>query len=457
VYDRPDGVCQEHVRTERTVGWRESGRASQLVATESQPAGAHAAGRGSVSFTRPISIAVIDRQRQVVPMKVGVAKETAAGERRVALVPEALGKLTAAGLDVLVEAGAGAGAAFPDQAYADAGATVVTTIELYSKSDVILRIQKPTESEIRAMRSGQTVLGLLQPLIDPKTAAALARHGVTAISLDAIPRTLSRAQSMDALSSQANVGGYKAVLIAANAFGRYFPLLTTAAGTAKPANLLVLGIGVAGLQAIGTARRLGAVVKAYDVRPETREQAESLGAQFVKLKTTIDATGAGGYARELTAEERAAQQAELNEVIGGMDIVITTAQVPGRKPPVLVTADAVARMKSGSVIVDMAASALGGNCELSQAGQTITTDNGVTIISPDNLPATMPAGASAFYARNISALLLGMVKDGNLNLDFEDEVTKATVITKDGAVIAEPVKKLLEPASAPAATPGGNA
>ena len=388
-------------------------------------------------------------------MKVGVAKETAAGERRVALVPETLGKLTAAGLEILVETGAGAGAAIPDQAYADAGATIVSTVELYGQSDAILRVQKPTASEISVMKAGQALLGLLQPLIDPQTVKALAEHGVTAISLDAIPRTLSRAQTMDALSSQANVGGYKAVLIAANEYGRYFPLLTTAAGTAKPANVLILGIGVAGLQAIGTARRLGAVVKAYDVRPETREQAESLGAQFVKLKTTIDATGSGGYARELTPEERAAQQAELNEVIGTMDIVITTAQVPGRKPPVLVTSDAVSRMKPGSVIVDMAASALGGNCELSQAGQTVTTPNGVAVISPDNLPATMPAGASAFYARNISALLLGMVKDGQLNLDFEDEVTKATVITKDGAVIAEPVKKLLEPA--PPAAAGGNA
>ena len=241
----------------------------------------------------------------------------------------------------------------------------------------------------------------------------LAKAGVTAVSLDAIPRTLSRAQTMDALSSQANVGGYKAVLIAANAYGRYFPLLTTAAGTAKPANVLILGIGVAGLQAIGTARRLGAVVSAYDVRPETAEQAESLGAKFVKLKTAIDATGAGGYARELTAEERAAQQADLNEVIASQDVVITTAQVPGRKPPLLVTADAVTGMRSGSVIVDMAASALGGNCELSKAGETVVTENGVTIVAPENLPASMPSSASQFYARNISELLKNMVKDGD--------------------------------------------
>jgi NAD(P) transhydrogenase subunit alpha len=377
-------------------------------------------------------------------MKVGVAKETAPGEQRVALVPEALSRLQQAGLEILVEAGAGAGSAIPDSAFGEAGATIVPTDALYEQADVVLRVAKPDAAEVARLRKGQAVVGFLAPLIDPGLAKDLAAKGVTAISLDAIPRTLSRAQSMDALSSQANVGGYKAVLIAANAYGRYFPLLTTAAGTAKPANVLILGIGVAGLQAIGTAKRLGAVVKAYDVRPETREQAESLGAQFVKLKTSIDATGAGGYARELTAEERAAQQAELNEVIGGMDVVITTAQVPGRKPPVLVTADAVARMKSGSVIVDMAASTLGGNCELSKPGETVVSPNGVTIVAPENLPASMPAGASAFYARNISALLLGMVEDGALHLDFEDEVTKATVITNAGAVVSDAVNKLLD-------------
>ena len=383
-------------------------------------------------------------------MKVGVARETAPGERRVALVPDALAKLTAAGLEILVEAGAGLGAMIPDEAFEAAGAKIVKTGDLYDQADVVLRVQKPSGDEAKKLRNGQAVIGTLQPLLDPQLMAKLAESGVTAISLDAIPRTLSRAQTMDALSSQANVGGYKAVLMAANAFGRYFPLLTTAAGTAKPANVLILGIGVAGLQAIGTARRLGAVVKAYDVRPETREQAESLGAQFVKLNTQIDATGAGGYARELTAEERASQQAELNEVIGGMDVVITTAQVPGRKPPVLVTADAVAKMKPGSVIVDMAASALGGNCELSKAGETVVTDNLVTIISPDNLPASMPIGASAFYARNISALLLQLVTDGALNLDPADEIAGPVTITHGGEIRSDAVKKLLAPAEAKA-------
>ena len=381
-------------------------------------------------------------------MKVGVLKETLPGERRVALVPEVVGKIKSAGADVLVETGAGDTASYPDAMYTAAGATVVTSDDLYAHADVLLKVQKPTGAEVGRLRSGQTIVGLLSPLLDPALMQALAARGVTAISLDAIPRTLSRAQSMDVLSSQANIGGYKAVLVAAETFGRYFPLLTTAAGTAKPANVLILGIGVAGLQAIGTARRLGAVVKAYDVRPETKEQAESLGAQFVVLKSAIDATGAGGYARSLTPEEQAAQQTELNGVIGSMDVVITTAQVPGRKPPLLVTAAAVRGMKPGSVIVDMAASALGGNCELSRPGETVVTDGGVTIIAPENLPATVPISASQFYARNVTALLLHLLKDGSLDIELTDEITAGVVITYGGRVVQPATARLLEPTPA---------
>ena len=381
-------------------------------------------------------------------MKVGVLKETLPGERRVALVPEVVGKLKAAGVDVVIESGAGVEASFPDAMYVEAGASIAPTADLYEHADVLLKVQKPTEAEGAKLRSGQTLVGLLSPLIDPQLMQTLAGKGVTAISLDAIPRTLSRAQTMDVLSSQANIGGYKAVLVAAEVFGRYFPLLTTAAGTAKPANVLILGIGVAGLQAIGTARRLGAVVKAYDVRPETKEQAESLGAQFVTLKTAIDATGAGGYARELTAEERAAQQSELNAIIGTMDVVITTAQVPGRKPPVLVTAAAVRGMKPGSIIVDMAASALGGNCELSRAGETVRTDNDVTIMAPENLPASVPISASQFYARNVTTLLLHLLKDGALDIELTEEITAGVVITYGGQVVQPATAKLLAPAPA---------
>ena len=377
-------------------------------------------------------------------MKIGVVKERAPNERRVALIPDALKGLIGAGAEVLVEQGAGEAAALPDGLFTAAGAKVVARADMYRDADVIVRVQKPDGDDVKSLRQGQTLVGLLQPLIDPKLMAALAEKGVTAVSLDAIPRTLSRAQSMDVLSSQANVGGYRAVLLAAEAYGRYFPLLTTAAGTARPANVLVLGIGVAGLQAIATARRLGAIVKAYDVRSETKEQAESLGAQFIVLKSVADAAGEGGYARQLTPEEQAAQQQELNGHIGNMDVVITTAQVPGRRPPLLVTAAAVKGMKPGSVIVDMAASALGGNVELSKPDQTFVTDNGVTILAPTNLPATMPAGASQFYARNLSAFLLHFLKDGQMNFDMADEITAATVITRDGKVVQEATVKLLE-------------
>jgi proton-translocating NAD(P)+ transhydrogenase subunit alpha len=376
-------------------------------------------------------------------IRVGVAKETAQGERRVALTPESVGKLRAAEMSVLVERGAGNGASFTDTEYADAGAKIVTAASLYSQSDVILRIHRPSPAELKLTREGQVVIGLLAPLLDPEAMVDLASRGVIAISLDAIPRTLSRAQGMDALSSQANVAGYKAVLVAAEAFGRYFPLLTTAAGTAKPANVLILGIGVAGLQAIATARRLGAQVKAYDVRPETREQAESLGAQFVTLASVSDGAGEGGYARALTAEEQAAQQVELNDIIAAHDIVITTAQVPGRKPPILVSATAVECMKPGSIIVDIAASDLGGNCELSVAGRVTVTRNGVAIHAPLNLPGSMPTGASLFYSRNISNLLMHFVQHGELRFDFQDEITSGTVITYGGEVVQEATARLL--------------
>ena len=380
-------------------------------------------------------------------MKIGVVKERAPHERRVALVPDALKQLIAAGAEILVEQGAGDGAMIPDRLYSDAGAHIVARDELYKQADVIARVQKPEGADFDSLREGQAVVGILQPLIDPQLMSKLASKKVTAISLDAIPRTLSRAQGMDVLSSQANVGGYRAVLMGAIEFGRYFPLLTTAAGTAKPANVLILGIGVAGLQAIATARRLGAIVKAYDVRSETKEQAESLGAQFLVLKSVADASGSGGYARQLTPEEQAAQQEELNGFIANMDVIITTAQVPGRRPPLLVTAKAVEGMKPGSVLVDMAASALGGNVELSKPDETVVTPNGVTILAPTNLPATMPAGASQFYARNMSSFLLHFTKDGAMAYDLADEIQAATVITRDGDVVQEATKKLLQPAA----------
>ncbi|HEX9551705.1 MAG TPA: NAD(P) transhydrogenase subunit alpha [Streptosporangiaceae bacterium] len=367
-------------------------------------------------------------------MKVAVVKETAPAERRVALVPEAVAKLRSAGHEVLVQTGAGAGAFLPDESYSDAGATVVPAEQL-AVADAIVMVGKPDGPQVGRLRSGQAVVGMFAPLTDPQLAERLASTGATAVSLDLIPRTISRAQPMDALTSQANIAGYKAALLAAASYGRFFPLLITAAGTARPAKVLVLGTGVAGLQAIGTARRLGAVVSAYDVRPETKTEVQSLGATFIELTSVGPAGGEGGYARALTDAERAAQQAELADHIARHDVVITTAQVPGRRPPLLVTGEALKSMAPGSLLVDMGASTLGGNVEGSAPGETIVADNGITIIGADNLPSTMAAAASAMYARNISSLLLYMVKDGQFTVDLADELVSAVVIAHDGQVV----------------------
>ena len=377
-------------------------------------------------------------------MKAAVVKETAPGEHRVALVPDAVARLGPAGIEVLVEQGAGQGAWLPDAAYADAGATIVGTAELFAAADVVLTVTKPSPAQAEQLGKGQAIIGMLAPLIDPELAAALAARGVTAVSLDGLPRTLSRAQPMDALTSQANVAGYKAALIAAAEFGRFFPLLITAAGTAPPAKVLVLGAGVAGLQAIGTARRLGAVVSGYDVRPASKGEVESLGATFIELTSVGSAAGEGGYARELTAEERQAQQDELAGHIARHDVVITTAQVPGRRPPLLVTDDALKAMSPGSVIVDMGASALGGNVTGSRPGETVVTGNGVRIIGADNLPASVPTASSNAYSRNISALLLHMTADGALAIDTADEIQAGVVITHDGKVVNQAVSRLLQ-------------
>ena len=389
----------------------------------------------------------------VTRIKAAVVREASPGERRVALVPDAIDRLRPAGIDVLVERGAGDGAWLPDAAYADAGASIVSAAEIYRTADVILTVTRPAPETITQLRKGQAVIGMLAPLAAPELAADLAARGVTAISLDGLPRTLSRAQPMDALTSQSNVAGYKAVLVAAGEYGRFFPLLITAAGTARPAKVLVLGTGVAGLQAIGTARRLGAVVSGYDIRPSSRDEVTSLGATFLELTSVGSAAGEGGYARELSSDEREAQQEELSAHIARHDVVITTAQVPGRRPPLLVTEDAVKAMSPGSVIVDMGASTLGGNVSGSQPGETVVTGNGVTIVGAENLAATVPAAASAAYSRNISAMLLHLTKDGALAIDTSDEIQAGVVIAHDGAVVHPGVASLLQPAQSELAGP----
>src|SRR5215468_10766814 len=342
-------------------------------------------------------------------LKVAAVKESAPGERRVALAPEAVGRLSGLDIEVIVERGAGAESWFPDEAYEAAGAAVAEGDDVRKHADVVITVGRPDAATVAALRSGQTLIGLLRPLSEPALAAELATAGVTAISLDGLPRTVSRAQAMDVLSSQASVAGYRAALLAANVYDRYFPLLVTAAGTARPAEVLVLGAGVAGLQAIATARRLGAVVRAYDVRPASASEVESLGAQFLRLKSVESAAGEGGYARALTPEEQEAQQDELAEHIGKHQVVITTAQVPGRRPPLLVTEAALAQMAPGSVVVDLGASSLGGNVAGSVPDDTIVTPGGVTIVGAGNLASAAPGAASAAFSRNICALLTHLV------------------------------------------------
>jgi NAD(P) transhydrogenase subunit alpha len=368
-------------------------------------------------------------------LTVGVVKETAPREQRVALDPDGVARLVAAGCDVVVESGAGAAAWFPDPAYIDAGAKVATASVVRRDADVLLSVRPPDTKAAKAMRKGQVLVGLLGLLSDPDLARVFAARNVTAISLEGLPRTLSRAQGMDALTSQANVAGYRSVLLAAETFGRYLPMMVTAAGTARPAEVLILGAGVAGLQAIGTARRLGAAVSAFDVRPDSKIEVGSLGARFLEIAAITSAAGEGGYARALTPEEQTALADELATHVARHNIVITTAQVPGRTPPLLVTEAAVAAMKAGSVVVDAASSPLGGNVAGSQPGEAIVTDNGVTVIGADDLPSTMPTSASAAYSRNISALLLHLLVDGRVVVDLTDEIQAGVVMTHDGNVV----------------------
>jgi H+-translocating NAD(P) transhydrogenase subunit alpha len=383
-------------------------------------------------------------------MRIGVPKETVEGERRVALVPEVVRKLGDGehGLEVVVQRGAGAGALIPDAQYEEAGARMVEDAAGCYDADVVVKVAAPTAEEIGRLRSDGVLIGFLQPLTAGESIRAIAQTGVTSFAMEAIPR-ISRAQSMDALSSQANIGGYKAVLIAATEIGRFFPMLMTAAGTIRPATVLVLGAGVAGLQAIATARRLGAVVQGFDVRAAVKEQVESLGAHFLEFDLGGDLEGAGGYARELTPEQQARQQELMAEAIGKVDVVITTAAVPGRRAPVLVTEEAVKLMKPGSVIVDLAAET-GGNCELTEAGKTVVRHD-VKILGPLNVPSTMAEHASQLYSRNIESLLGLMVSDeGRLSLDFDDEVIAGACITRDGEIVHEAAKAAAE--AAPAAS-----
>ena len=370
-------------------------------------------------------------------MKIGVPRETADGETRVALTPQIAGQLIGDGLEVLVQAGAGEASSNLDEAYREAGATIVPdAATLYSRADMVLRVGRPSDEEIEMLREGTVLIGTLGTLAKPELAERLATRGVTAISMDAIPR-ITRAQSMDTLSSQATVGGYKAVVLAAERLPKFFPLLTTAAGTIRPARGIIMGAGVAGLMAIGTARRLGAVVEATDVRPVVKEQVESLGGTFIEVEMTEEekakAETAGGYATEMSDDYKRRQSELIAERVKEADFIVTTALIPGRPAPRLVTDEMVASMKPGSVIIDMAAE-MGGNVEGTEAGKEVVR-HGVLIVGLTNLPATMPASATQMYAKNLHTLIKHLVKDGSVDLDFEDEITKGATITHGGKVV----------------------
>lgn len=369
-------------------------------------------------------------------MNIAVPRESAPEESRVALVPESVSKLVKTGAYVRVQSGAGERAYYPNELYAAAGAAVVEDpLQLLAQADLVVKVGRPSSSELQVMHEGATLLALLAPLGDPDFVQALARLKLTALSMDAIPR-ITRAQSMDALSSQSNIAGYKAVLLAAIALPKFFPMLTTAAGTVPPAKVLILGAGVAGLQAIATARRLGAIVTGYDTRAVVKEQVMSLGAAFLEYELGVDAQGAGGYAKELPPQEIDKQRRFMVQHIGASDVVITTALVPGKQAPMLITEEAVRAMKPGSVIVDLAAEA-GGNCALTKPSHTIVA-GGVTIIGQTNLASTMPYHASQLYSRNVLTLLTHLRKDGNLVIDLSDEITRGTCLTYDGKIIHEP-------------------
>lgn len=373
-----------------------------------------------------------------MPIIVVVPKETAPGERRVAMDASIIPKLKQLGAEVLVEAGAGSAANIPDEAFK--GATIVAdAAALYQQADVVLKVQPPTDAELALLKDGSVLVGMLQPYRHPAMVAALKAKNITSFALELVPR-ISRAQAMDVLSSQAAVAGYKAAIMGADLCPRFFPMLTTAAGTIRPAKVVVLGAGVAGLQAIATARRLGAVVEGYDVRSATKEQVQSLGAKFIEL--SIKAEGEGGYARELTAEEKQQQQEELAQYLAAADVLITTAAVPGRPAPKIVPASTVEKMKPGAVIIDLAAEG-GGNCELTRPGQTIV-QHGVTIHAPLNVPSQVPVHASEMYAKNLLNFLQLLLKDGQYAPDFNDEIVAGAALTRDGAVVPPAIRQLVE-------------